>query len=135
MDLDGKNNSEVWSSLLESATKAQLNIGFITGGLDSLAAIGIGYVPIVHIDRRRDGFWNLIVDNFNFGASIPFTIGKDMNTIGWGMGLGILTTKDNKSALQWGMIFPNETINSKKSIFYLGFDFPTVFNLAKEWAK
>jgi hypothetical protein len=120
--------AEQWASILETGTKAQVKLvtTFDSGNFNE--TLISGYVPIFHWDRKHDSFLNTIIDNINVGISIPFKVENGLQAKGWGVGLGIWTTKENKSAVQFGVLFPKKDFIDHK-VFFMGFDPLVTFDL------
>jgi hypothetical protein len=126
-EFSGKNWTDYLSGLLACAVESQINLAYISS---FNTGVTIGYVPVIRFETRPTNFIDFILNNFNIGFAAPFQIGSTVNILGYGAGIGLFITKDNKSIFQIG-ITKTEKSNSNNTqyddfIYFLGVDLPSL---------
>jgi len=114
-----------WSTVDKSIFKTQVNLShFWADNLQDENWPIVFSMPLISAN-----FDNLIIRNIEFGINTPVTFGDDPDFIGWGFNLGLLKTKANRTAFQFGMGTFTKDIgvnNVKNEIYYyIGFDLIT----------
>ncbi len=134
VDLNGTDASELWGAIVESATKSQIKVASVISNGSLSNPLIAGYVPIFHWDKKHDSFLNTCIDYINIGIAIPFKVSSSIAEAGWGLGMGLLTNQDNKSAIQIGVLFPNSDFIDH-NVGYVGIDIPVAIEFLSNLLK